>query len=63
MSWDQGIQVREDMSAALRAQADKLGEARGKGEVQAIVWFGPKPTHLILDYGEHGSITVKVPRD
>lgn len=62
MSWDQGIQLREDMSEATRAQADSLGASRGMGEVQAMVWFGPRPKHMILDYGEHGSLTIKVPR-
>jgi hypothetical protein len=61
MSWDQGVQPREDMEPGFRANADALGEKHGKGEVQAVVWFGIRPTELILDYGEHGSLTVKVP--
>lgn len=59
MSWDQGVQPREDMDPGFRAQADRLGALKGMGEVQAVVWFGVKPEELILDYGEAGSLRVK----
>ena len=62
MSWDQGIQLREDMDPGFRAKADALGASKGKGEVQCVVWFGPFPDELILDYGDHGALKVKVPK-
>lgn len=60
MSWDQGIQLREDMDAGFREKCDRLGASKGKGEVQCVVWFGPKPEELILDYGEAGALKVRV---
>lgn len=58
MSWDQGIQVREDIPEQFRALADRLGEKRGWGEVQCLVWFTSEPNVLILDYGEHGGLSI-----
>lgn len=58
MSWTQGIQVRADLPAKFLAWADGLG----KGDLQAIVWWEPDHSEVILDYGEAGSFKVKVPR-
>lgn len=51
MSWDQGVQVREDLPAKFVEWADKQKDA----PLQYITWFG-LGEEVFLDYGEAGSL-------
>ena len=56
MSWDQGIQVREDLPARFVKWADEKKGAR----LEYITWFETQREIVYLDYGEAGSLTLTV---
>lgn len=56
MSWDQGVQVREDLPAKFVEWADTK---RDGAKLEYITWFG-RGDELILDYGVAGSLKMKV---
>lgn len=55
MSWDQGIQVREELPPKFVEWADGLG----KGEIEYITWFG-LGDEVFLDYGDAGSLKLNM---
>lgn len=57
MSWDQGVQVRDDLPAKFRDWADKQ---KGGAPIQYITWFG-LGREIFLDYGEAGSLKLTMP--
>lgn len=48
MSWDQGVQVREDLPKKFVVWADEKGGA----PLEYITWFGSEPEVVYLDYGK-----------
>lgn len=52
MSWDQGVQVREDLPPKFILWAD---QQKGGAPLQYITWFG-LGHEIFLDYGEAGSL-------
>ena len=57
VSWDQGIQVREDLPERFVAWADKQ---KGGVKLEYITWFESERETVYLDYGEAGSLTLKM---
>lgn len=58
MSWDQGIQLREELPAKFVAWAD----AKKGAPLQYITWFG-RGDEVFLDYGDAGSIKIDMRRE
>lgn len=58
MSWDQGVQVREDLPAKFVEWADK--QKKGS-RLEYITWFG-LGEEVFLDYGEGGSLKLRMNR-
>lgn len=56
MSWDQGVTPRDELPPAFVAWAD----AKGGAELQYITWFGARPSEVILDYGDAGSLKANI---
>lgn len=56
MSWDQGVQVREDLPAKFVEWADKQKEG---SRLEYITWFG-LGEEVFLDYGEGGSLKLRM---
>jgi hypothetical protein len=52
MSWDQGVQVRDDLPPNFVAWADKQKDG---APLEYITWFG-LGREVFLDYGEAGSL-------
>lgn len=52
MSWDQGVQAREDLPPKFRDWADKQMDG---ASIQYITWFG-LGEEVFLDYGDAGSL-------
>jgi hypothetical protein len=52
MSWDQGVQPREDLPPRFVEWAD--GKMPG-GRLEYITWFG-RGDEVFLDYGDSGSL-------
>lgn len=57
MSWDQGIQLREDLPPKFVEWADKQKCA----PLEYITWFG-LGEEVFLDYGEAGSLKLRMKR-
>jgi hypothetical protein len=57
MSWDQGVQVREDLPPRFVAWAD---QQKGGAKLEYITWFEGDYETVYLDYGEAGSLTMKL---
>ena len=53
MSWDQVIQLREDLPASFVAWADKQKDG---AKLEYITWFGLGREEVFLDYGDAGSL-------
>lgn len=52
MSWDQGVQLREDLPEGFVKWADSKMDG---AELQYITWFG-LGEEVYLDYGDAGSL-------
>ena len=57
MSWDQGVQTREDLPAKFVAWADTKKDG---APLQYITWFG-LGREVFLDYGESGALKLTMP--
>lgn len=53
MSWDQGVQTREELPEKFLAWADRKIPG---GRLEYITWFESERHILYLDYGADGSI-------
>jgi hypothetical protein len=58
MSWDQGVQVREELPAKFVAWADRQKDG---ARLEYITWFG-LGDEVFLDYGEAGSLKLTMKR-
>lgn len=52
MSWDQGVQTREELPARFVTWADKQKGA----PLEYITWFESQREFVFLDYGDAGSL-------
>jgi hypothetical protein len=63
MSWDQGIQTREDLPEAFIRIMEALFERKFNkpGYLQYITWFGVHPEVLYVDFGTNESLELNWP--